>query len=369
MESLEMTLQKFYKNKKILITGHTGFKGAWLSNILHLWGADVVGIALPPPTKPSLFEALNIQNKLKNHFVDIRDFKKIREILDTEKPKIVFHLAAQPLVRDSYVDPLSTISTNVLGTANILQAIKEVGSIKSAVIITTDKVYENKEWLHPYREIDPLGGYDPYSASKSAADIIANCYSQSFFNPNQYQKQRSTLIAIARAGNVIGGGDWAKDRLVPDIIRSIFSGNEDIIIRNPHAIRPWQHVLEPLLGYLILAKKLYEGDTTFVGPWNFGPEPDNFITVEKLVTTAINILGQGNLKIIPDNSKHEANILKLDINKAKTLLNWKPTLDINTTLSLTFEWYKTYYQNPELITELTKNQVELFFKTYEQNPN
>lgn len=364
-----MTLQKFFQGKKILITGHSGFKGAWLSQILKSWGAKVIGISLPPPTTPSLFEALSFQYSLQNYFIDIRDSQKVHEILATESPEIVFHLAAQPLVRDSYDDPLNTISINVLGTSFLLQAIKETNGVKAAVIVTTDKVYENKEWLFPYREVDSLGGYDPYSASKAAADIIANCYSQSFFNPKDYSSKHSTLIATTRAGNVIGGGDWAKDRLVPDIIRSIFVSKEPIVIRSPHAIRPWQHVLEPLLGYLLVARKLYEGEKAAVGAWNFGPESSNFITVEKLVSDAIRIIGSGQLNVVPDHTKHEANILKLDINKAKTLLPWRPILDIESTLKLTFEWYKAYYQDPDSVVSLTEKQIDDFFEKYEQSLN
>lgn len=355
-------MENFYSNKKILITGHTGFKGSWLTQILLNFKANVVGISLSPDTSPSLFEVLKIEDKIKNYFIDVRDFEAIKKVFFDEKPEIVFHLAAQAIVRDSYDDPLKTISTNVSGTANVLQAIKEVGGVKSIVIITTDKVYENKEWLYPYRENDALGGYDPYSASKAAADIIANCYIQSFFNPKDFKIKHNTLVAIVRAGNVIGGGDWAKYRLVPDIIRSVYEKKENVEIRSPEAIRPWEHVLEPLSGYLMLTKGLYEKQVNLSGAWNFGPNDESFMTVKKLVSEAIKILGRGKLVVKPDSSKHEANILKLDISKAKTLLGWQPTLDFQQNLEFTFNWYKNYYEKSGDIIKFTNQQIKTFFK-------
>lgn len=362
LENLEMKLQKFFANKKVLITGHTGFKGSWLTQILIDFDADVVGVSLPPGTFPTLFEILELEKKTKTYYQDIREYDKIKKIFLKEKPEIVFHLAAQPIVRDSYDDPLYTIQTNVLGTANILQAIRETKTVKSAIIVTTDKVYENKEWVHPYREVDKLGGYDPYSASKAAADIITNSYIQSFFNPNDFSKTHSTLVAITRAGNVIGGGDWGNQRLLTDLIRSVYEKDGQIIIRSPNAIRPWQHVLEPLSGYMLLAKRLYQRKKKFVGAWNFGPGSDNFITVSKLVKAAIKILGKGKLIIEKDNSKHEANILKLDINKANSLLGWKPKLSLSHTLNLTFDWYRTFYERPAEIRKLTHDQIGNFLK-------
>ena len=271
-------------------------------------------------------------------------------------------MAAQAIVRDSYDDPLKTISTNVIGTANILQAIKEVGGVKSVVIITTDKVYENKESHEPYKENDSLGGYDPYSASKAAADIITNSYIQSFFNAKDFGTKHNTLVSVARAGNVIGGGDWADHRLIPDIIRSIYDKNEGIVSRNPQAIRPWQHVLEPLSGYLMLGEKLYNGDVKISGAWNFGPKNESFVTVEKLINDSIKILGKGTHETKPDNSKHEAGILKLDITKAETLLGWEPKLNFKETLEVTFNWYKNYYEKKEDSVEFTNQQINNFFK-------
>lgn len=356
-------MQKFYEHKKVLITGHTGFKGAWLVQILLNFKANVVGVSLPPEKSPNLFEILKLDDNIKNYFVDIRDYEKLKEVFLKEKPEIVFHLAAQAIVRDGYDHPLKTVSTNVLGTANVLQAIREIGGVKSAVIITTDKVYENKEWHHAYRENDALGGYDPYSASKAAADIVTNSYIQSFFNPSESKEKQHTLVAIARAGNVIGGGDWAEYRLIPDIIRSVYEKKETIKSRNPQAIRPWQHVLEPLAGYLMLAKGLYEGRADLSGAWNFGPNNESFVTVRRLIDEAIGILGKGSHEVYPDTSgKHEMNNLKLDINKADALLGWKPQLSFKQNLELTFDWYKNYYEKSEDVIAFTNSQIKHFFK-------
>lgn len=355
-------MKEFYKNKKVLITGHTGFKGSWLTQILLNWEADVVGISLKPDTRPSLFEVLGFEKKIKNYFVDVRNFDEIKKVFENEKPEIVFHLAAQAIVRTSYDDPIYTISTNVMGTANILQVVKEVGFVKSTVIITTDKVYENKEWHHAYRENDPLGGYDPYSSSKAAADIITSSYTQSFFNTKDFGIKHSTLVAVTRAGNVIGGGDWAEYRLIPDIIKAVYHEGKDVEIRNPDAIRPWQHVLEPLSGYLLLGKELYEKKLELSGVWNFGPNNESFVNVKSLVEGGKEILGRGGYQIVPDKTKHEATNLKLDINKAIALLGWKPKLNFQETLTFTFDWYKNYYENKEDVIVFTNKQINHFFK-------
>lgn len=354
-------LEKFFKNKKVLITGHTGFKGGWLTQILFNWSAKIIGISLKPSTKPNLFETLNLGDKTKNYFVDIRDYKKIRKIINQERPEIVFHLAAQPLVRDSYDDPLYTFETNIMGTANLLESIKEIKSVKSAVLITTDKVYEENNKSCSYKEKDKLGGHDPYSSSKAGAEIIISSYLKSFFNPKDYKKTHQTLIASARAGNVVGGGDWSKDRIMTDVIRAIFEKNQKIIIRNPKSIRPWQYVLEPLSGYLLLAKKLYEGKKDFSGAWNFGPELKNCLTVKKLLEESLKILERGSYLIKPDSTKHEAPILRLDITKAKKELNWQPRFNINQTLKLTLDWYKNFYEKGDT-SFLTNQQIKLFFK-------
>lgn len=355
-------LQKLFKNKKVLITGHTGFKGSWLTQILLNWGADITGIALRPSTNPNLFSLLGIKKKINNNFVDIRNFKKVKEIILKSRPEIVFHLAAQPLVRDSYDDPLYTFETNIIGTANVLQAIKEVGGVKSAVIITTDKVYEDKGRSHYYKESDKLGGYDPYSSSKASAEIIIDSYLKSFFNPKNYNKNHKTLIASTRTGNVIGGGDWSKDRIFPDIIRAFYKDNKKLIIRNPQAIRPWQYVLEPLYGYLLLAEKLYKGEKNLCGSWNFGPQKRNYLTVEEVVKRTFKFLSSGKYLIRKDNEKHETDFLKLNIDKAKDLLRWQPIFNFDETIRLTMVWYKSFY-NKENMVKISNQQIKSFFTT------
>lgn len=349
-------LSKFFKNKKVLITGHTGFKGAWLTEILTLWGAKVTGIALPPHTSPNLYSILKLDKKIQSNFVDIRDFDAVNEVFLKEKPEIVFHLAAQAIVKVSYEDPLRTYAANILGTAHILQAIRNTPSIRSAVIITSDKAYENVEWVYPYRETDRLGGRDPYSASKAAADIITQSFIKSFLNTKD-----SPLVAIARAGNVIGGGDWSSYRIVPDVIKAVYEQKAPVIVRNPNSIRPWQSVLEPLSGYLLLAQGLYEGDSSLVAPWNFGPNDENFVAVSELVERGIKILGKGSYKIKTDDKFHESGILKLDISKARSLLGWKPRLNVSDTLEDTFEWYKNYYEKKESPEVFTGRQIQEYF--------
>ena len=366
-DNTDNSLCNFFKGKKILVTGHTGFKGSWLTQLLLNFGTDIIGYSLEPNTNTNLFDILNLRNNISNHFKDVNDYNELKKIIETEKPEIVFHLAAQPLVRDSYDDPLVTYKTNVIGTANVLQAIKETNCVKSAVIITTDKVYENKEWIWAYRENDELGGYDPYSTSKACAELVVKSYIRSFFNVDNYLESHNTLIASVRAGNVIGGGDWSKNRLVSDIIKAIFEGNETVVLRNPESIRPWQHVLEPLLGYLLLAQKLYDGKKEFVGAWNFAPDEENFITVEELVKRGISILETGKYFVKKDDSKHEMKTLKLDATKAKVYIGWKPLLNIDETMEWTFEWYKKYYNdgNNENIVSFTNNQINLFLNRWE----
>ncbi len=359
-------IQRFFHNKKVLITGHTGFKGSWLAKILLNWGTDVMGISLKPTTKPNLFAVLDIEDKIKNYFCDIRNFKNIKKVIVKEKPEIIFHLAAQPLVRDSYDDPLYTFETNIIGTANILQAVKETDSVKSAVMVTTDKVYEEKEKISRYKEDDKLGGYDPYSSSKAGAEMVINSYVKSFFNPKDYDKKHKTLVASVRSGNVIGGGDWLKDRIMPDIIRSIFEKKEKLILRNPDSIRPWQHVLEPLYGYMLLAKKLYKGEKGFSGAWNFGPNDKNYLTVGELTKKVIRILKQGVYTIKRDLTKHEAVWLKLNIDKTKNILKWRPILNINEILKLTLDWYKGFYDRKNVVN-LTDKQIEFFFNKISKN--
>lgn len=364
MEDLELImndLSSFFRNKRVLVTGHTGFKGAWISQVLLNWGADVAGVALPPHVTPNLYETIGLGNRMRTYFLDIRNYEGLAEVFKKEEPEIVIHLAAQAIVRESYRDPLRTISVNTLGTAHVLEAIRATPSVKCAVIITTDKVYENKEWWYSYRETDRLGGRDPYSASKSSADIVIASYTSSFFNPEAFGRGHHTLIATARAGNVIGGGDWSVDRLVPDFVRATFEQHASMRLRNPGSIRPWEYVLEPLSGYLLLAKKLYEGDTRCVGAWNFGPHDESFVTAEHMLQKAVEISGKGQYHVEPDNFAHESALLKLDIAKAKTVLGWKPILNLEGNLAYTLNWYKAYYAKNEDMRKFTDDQINSFF--------
>jgi len=347
---------KFFRNKKVLITGHTGFKGSWLTQILSQWGARVIGLALAPHTSPNLFTILELEKKIDNYFIDDRNLDQVRKVFAKEKPEIVIHLAAQAIVKISFEDPIRTYETNVVGTANILQAIRETPSVRSAVIITSDKVYENNEWVYPYRETDHLGGHDPYSASKAAADIISQSFIKSFFTD-----QNGPLMAITRAGNVIGGGDWSPFRIIPDIIRAVYDQRTPVTLRSPLAIRPWQHVLEPLSGYLMLAKKLYEGEKSLVSEWNFGPDNENFVTVEEIVNKGINILGSGSYEVKSNTNFHESTLLKLDISKARSLLGWKPKFNLEQTLDYTFGWYRNFYKKTVPPITFTENQIKQFF--------
>lgn len=336
-----------YKGKKVLITGHTGFKGSWLSIWLDMLGANVIGISLDPKTEKDNFNLSGIGKKITDIRADIRGFNELLEIFQNEKPEIVFHLAAQPLVLEGYNNPLETFETNTLGTVNVLEAIRLTDSVKVGVMITTDKVYDNKEWIWPYREDERLGGYDPYSASKGASELIISSYRNSFFNPEDY-KNHGKSIASVRAGNVIGGGDWADNRIIPDCIRSI-ENNKTIEVRSPKAVRPWQHVLEPLSGYLLLGAKMIEEPTKYAEAWNFGPEVSNIVSVERLVKEIIRDYGTGDWKDISDLIEfHEAKLLSLDINKVKSSLGWRPILDFKETIKLTIDWYLIYNENRQI---------------------
>jgi CDP-glucose 4,6-dehydratase len=356
----------FYRGKKVLVTGHTGFKGSWLSIWLHELGAEVVGVGLDPDSDRDNFVLSGIGEKiLADIRADIRDGARMKEIFAGYRPEIVFHLAAQPLVRLSYEVPAETWQTNVAGTFNILEAIRATDSVRVAVMITTDKCYENKEQMRGYREDDPLGGYDPYSSSKAACEIAIQSWRRSFFNPEDYGRKHHVSLASARAGNVIGGGDWAKDRIIPDCIRALESGRP-IEIRNPKAIRPWQHVLEPLNGYLQLAGKMWEHPAEYCEGWNFGPEEDAVSTVWEVAERLVESFGEGSLKDVsrPD-ALHEAGVLLLDITKAKTRLCWRPRLDTARTIGLTADWYKRYRDGHvyELCVEQIK-AIGLFNNTH-----
>jgi len=317
----------FWKNKKVFLTGHTGFKGSWLCLLLKELGAEVFGYALNPPTEPSLFNLCKIDNDIHSTIGDVRDFEKLKKSLLESSAEIVIHMAAQPLVRYSYQNPIETYDVNVMGTVNLLEAIRHCFTVKSVVIVTTDKCYENKEWIWSYRENEPMGGYDPYSSSKGCAELVVSAYRNSFFSSDSSKPG----IASARAGNVIGGGDWALDRLIPDFIKAM-QNNEKIVIRSPKAIRPWQHVLEPLSGYLALAEALYY-DKKYADAWNFGPNDEDAKTVEWIVEKLCNKWGQNSSYEIDKNPNlHEANFLKLDCSKAKQYLNWHPRWNLEKTL-------------------------------------
>ncbi len=344
-----------YNNKTVLVTGHTGFKGSWLVYWLHQMGANVVGYSLEAPTNPNHIELLNLD--IVSVIGDIRDLDKLNQTVQTYKPDIVFHLAAQPLVRLSYEDPINTYETNVIGSLKVFEACRK-NNVKAIVNITSDKAYENKEWIWGYRENDPMGGYDPYSSSKGCADLLATSYRNSYFNPKEYKKTHNTLLATCRAGNVIGGGDWAKDRLITDIMVSVSQGKK-VSIRNPKATRPWEHVLEPLSGYLHIGQKLLEEKVEFAEAWNFGPSDEGSITVEEVVNNVKKHWDKIDYEINQDpNQLHEANLLKLDCSKAHIQLKWKDVWDSDTTFEKTVKWYKAYYEEDKKI--LTQNDLESY---------
>lgn len=355
----------FYKGKRVLVTGHTGFKGSWLSIWLHELGADVIGIGLDPFTEKDNYVLSGIGQKIKADIrADIRDGHKMKEIFNEYQPEIVFHLAAQPLVRLSYEIPVETYETNVMGTINIMEAIRATESVKVGVLITTDKCYENKEQIWGYRENEPMGGYDPYSSSKGAAEIAISSWRRSFFNPSDYGKKHHVSIASVRAGNVIGGGDWALDRIIPDCIKALETG-KDIDIRSPKSIRPWQHVLEPLSGYMLLAQKMWDAPVKYCEGWNFGPLPESISTVWKVASKVIENYGSGKLNdVSTPNALHEAKLLILDISKAKFQLGWQPRMNISQCVELTVDWYKRY--KSEDVYKLCINQIKQYI-SYEQD--
>ena len=322
----------FWEGKSVLITGHTGFKGSWLTIILNQLGAKVSGYSLSPDNTPNLFECAKTNQFVDSNIGDIRDLGSLRKCMESIRPEIVFHMAAQPLVRDSYRHPIATIDTNVLGTANVLEAIKLTNSCKTIINITTDKVYSNKEWIWPYRESESLGGHDIYSASKACSELITNSFYKSFFETT------GVGTATARSGNVIGGGDWAVDRIVPDILNSLYN-NEDLDIRNPNAIRPWQHVLDPLYGYILLAENLWRDSSLYSSAWNFGPETDKEYSVKDLVNTFM-LCSNKEIKIAYDKEQHphEADKLRLDISKSKHNLGWFPVWSLKETVEKILEW-------------------------------
>jgi CDP-glucose 4,6-dehydratase len=353
-----MVNKAFWKGKKVLITGHTGFKGSWLCMFLHKLGAEVCGYSLEPPTNPNLYELCNINSFVTSTIADIRDFDSILKKIDTDKPEIIIHMAAQPLVRLSYAEPVVTYQTNVIGTMNLLEAVRvsKSNSVRVIVNVTTDKCYENKEWLWPYRENEPLGGHDPYSSSKACSEIITASYRNSFFNIANYD-QHHLAIATARAGNVIGGGDWASDRLIPDFIRAILN-RKVIIIRNPDSIRPWQHVLEPLSGYLMLSEQLYNNGISFAESWNFGPNDEDAKSVRWIVEKLCEMYGNGATYELDKNAHHhEATYLKLDCSKAKEKLRWHPRWNLNKALESIIYFAEAYKRKDDL-RALCMSQIE-----------
>lgn len=348
-------LQSSYFGKRVFLTGHTGFKGSWLLKIFSILGANVKGYALLPQNDFDLYNILNGDSLCDSTIADIREKEKLQRAIIDFQPDYVFHLAAQPLVRLSYNAPVDTFEVNAIGTANLLNCIQLLDKACQVILITTDKVYHNYEWVYPYRETDQLGGYDPYSASKACAEIIISSFRNSFFNIEKYSEHQK-VFAVARAGNVIGGGDWSNDRLVPDIVRAL-SNSKTIHIRNPYAVRPWQHVLEPLVGYLILGSKLAENPKYYSGAFNFGPQLQDTFPVVEMVKNAIKIWGNGNYEIaqIVD-QPHEAGLLKLDISKANADLNWKPQLNAHHAIENTIQWYKHYLSKQDIIA-FTEKQI------------
>ncbi len=352
----------FWKNKKVLVTGHTGFKGGWLSLWLQKMGAQVVGVSLEPPTIPSFYKQASVSEGMESLRADIRELEVIKNIFNKYKPEIVFHLAAQPLVRYSYDEPVETYQTNVMGTLNILESIRHIDSVRSAIMITTDKCYENKEWEWGYRENEPMGGFDPYSSSKGCAELLIASYRNSYF-PDNNIGQHKTAIASVRAGNVIGGGDWADDRLIPDIVRAI-QQNRAVQIRNPNSVRPWQHVLEPLAGYLSLAEQLYQNGDQYTGAWNFGPKEEDAKPVQWIVEKMTECWGDGKWSVDDGVHPHEANYLKLDCSKARSRLSWHPRWSLGNALEKIIEWHKGEMQGENLHL-LTLNQIENYLNTIE----
>lgn len=353
-------MKGFYAGKKIFITGHTGFKGSWLCLWLSSMGAHVTGYALDPPTEPNLFSLARIAELVNSHIADVRDAECLARLMCEAKPEIVIHMAAQPLVRDSYKIPIETYATNVMGTVHLLEAVRQCPSVKAVVNVTTDKCYENREWVWGYRENEPMGGFDPYSSSKGCSELITAAYRNSYF-------QHSVAVASARAGNVIGGGDWATDRLIPDCISALLSG-EPIRIRNPNAIRPWQHVLEPLCGYLTLARSLYESGAAFAEGWNFGPADDDAKPVEWIVQQMCRFWGdEATYEIDDGDHPHEAHYLKLDCSKAGARLGWHPRWNLEKALSSIIDWV-TVYRSAGDLRKCCLEQISSYENVVQEHP-
>jgi CDP-glucose 4,6-dehydratase len=350
--------RQFWHGKRVFVTGHTGFKGSWLSLWLQQMGAEVTGYGLLPPTKPSLFEVAGVARGMHSIIGDVRDTGSLKRAVAEARPEIVIHMAAQALVRYSYDNPVETYATNVMGLVHLLDAVRTTPGVRAVVNITSDKCYENKEWPWGYRENEPMGGYDPYSNSKGCAELITAAYRNSYFNP-QHHAQHGVALASARAGNVIGGGDWARDRLIPDTLRAITLG-EAVMIRNPHAIRPWQHVLEPLSGYLELAEKLYTQGSGYAEGWNFGPHDTDAKPVQWIIERLIHAWGQGASWALDEKPQpHEATYLKLDCSKARARLDWQPRWNIGQTIERIVEWHKACDQDADM-QQMTLKQINAY---------
>ena len=346
-------LTDFYRDKRVLVTGHTGFKGSWLCRILALAGARVTGYSLEPPTDPSLFEIAGLEDRMDSVIGDIRNLKGLRDVFERVRPEVVFHLAAQPIVRDSYKDPVYTYETNVMGTVNVMECVRLTDSVRSFLNVTTDKVYENREWEYGYRECDPLDGYDPYSNSKSCSELVTHSYQKSFFGDGR------CAVSTSRAGNVIGGGDFANDRIIPDCIRAAATG-KDIIVRNPHSTRPYQLVLEPLAVYLTIAMRQYE-DGRYQGYYNVGPDDKDCVTTGRLVDMFCRLWG-GDVKWVNqyDGGPHEANFLKLDCSRIKSVFGWRPRYGVEEAVQKTVEWSRAYLDGEDML-EVMDRQITEFF--------
>jgi CDP-glucose 4,6-dehydratase len=363
MVNMETLFSGVYAGKTVLVTGHTGFKGSWLVLWLQLLGARVIGYALPPPTEPSLCDLSNLQKGITHIIGDTRDLSHLRETCQRYKPHFVFHLAAQSLVRYSYDHPVETYATNVMGTIHLLEALRVTPSVRVCVNVTSDKCYENQEWDYSYRECDPMGGFDPYSSSKGCAELVTAAYRRSFFKAGDTD---SVSLASVRAGNVIGGGDWARDRLVPDCVRAL-AAKAPIIVRNPEAVRPWQYVLEPLSGYLWLGARQWNSPGTFEGSWNFGPHSVGNVPVRRIVNQVVAMWGDGEWKHVSQPTSpnpHEARTLKLDITKSNSLLGWEPIMSVPEAISETVGWYLEYHRNPTLdVKRATLDRINHYVQT------
>ncbi len=357
MEGVEVNAT-FWRDKNVFLTGHTGFKGGWLSLWLQQMGANVTGYALQPPTNPSLFEIAQVSKGMTSIIGDIRDAGALLHAMQAASPDVVIHMAAQPLVRYSYIDPVETYSSNVMGTVHLLEAVRKTPSVRAVINVTSDKCYENKEWVWGYRENEPMGGYDPYSSSKGCAELVAAAYRSSYFGAKDFARHR-TGLATVRAGNVIGGGDWAGDRLIPDMIRA-FGAGEPVVIRSPHAIRPWQHVLEPLRGYLLLAERLVQEGPAFAEGWNFGPAEDDAKPVQWIVERLAELWGEGAAwRLDGGQHPHEASYLKLDCAKARARLGWHPRWDLATALERIVAWYRAFKRGEDM-RALTLQQIATY---------